>query len=300
MNILIAGASGLIGQSLIKELLKAGHTITALSRFPQQQMKQQNLVWRKWQNGDFLPWKDDLLRSEIIINLVGESIAGKRWSKKRKEQLLNSRVNAGRLFVSALKETNARPELFIQASAIGVYNPGQHKIDESAKTGGGFLADLTIKWEQSTAEIESMGIPRIILRIGLVLAADSLLIKKMLLPFKFFIGGPVGNGNQIMSWIHQDDLVDIILFLIEVKSPAVYNLTAPQPVSMKEFCKAFGQAVNRPSWFRVPAFTLKILYGKQMAEQTILAGDEVLPVNLQKQGYGFRYTNICPALKSLF
>lgn len=300
MNILIAGASGMIGQSLLNHLSAEGHQLIALSRNPQNQTSAVNITWKKWHKEDFSDWRETLPGTDIIINLAGESIAAQRWTVKRKADLLSSRLDASTLLLKALKESGSKPKLFIQASAIGIYTPGQINISEKSDIGGNFLADLAVKWEQSSEELDDLQIPRVLLRIGLILSRESLLIKKFLLPFKLWLGGPVGNGRQMMSWIHIEDVLNVFSFIIKnVKKKSVYNVTAPNPVSMRGFCSAFGKAVYRPSWLPVPGFVLKVIFGREMAEETMLSGYTVLPINLQKENYLFKYQHIDEALNNL-
>lgn len=298
MKILIAGASGLIGRYLINAFSKKNYKIIALSRNPQNQINKNNIIWKKWHSKDPSDWLTELESTDVVINLIGESIAEKRWTNRRKRILLNSRVDACNLFVRAFSETKNKPSTFIQSSAIGYYAPGE-EIDEDSPAGTDFLADLTVKWEEATVALKKMGINRILLRTGIVLADESLIIKKFKLPFSFFIGGHLGNGQQIMSWIYIDDVVDSILFLLEnTHSSQIYNLTAPNPVNMKEFCKKFGNKMRRPSWLHVPAFILKLLFG-QVAKETMLKGHKILPGNLIKTGYNFKYSDIHQAINSL-
>jgi len=298
MKILIGGASGFIGRYLLNELNGKGYTIVALSRHPEKQTGQKNISWRKWQDGDTSDWQDEMENSDVVINLIGESLAAKRWTESRKKVLVESRVKAGQLFLKAFEKSKNKPRLFIQSSAIGYYAI-MPSSDEKSPAGNDFLAQTCIKWEESTKAIEEMDCNRIILRTGLVLANDSLLIKKFKLPFFIFIGGHLGNGQQIMSWIHITDVIRSVLFMIEnVTSSQVFNLTAPNPVTMREFCKRLGKTMKRPSWLHVPAFVLKIIFG-QMAKETMLKGHKVLPENLLKSGFDFKYREIGPAFDNM-
>lgn len=298
MNILIAGASGFIGTHLIHVLSKNNSEILALSRHPERQKVQQNVQWKKWKDDDTSDWISAFERADVVINLVGENLGTNRWTQKRRELLVKSRLDACYLFVRVFRESQHRPATYIQASAIGYYGPAP-LINEKSVAGSGFLAELARKWEQATVDIEKMGVNRILLRIGVILAADSLIIKKFRVPFFFFVGGHLAGGNQIISWIHIEDVVDALLFIIKnVKTSRVYNLTAPNPVTMREFCKKFGKKMKRPSWLHVPAFILKILFG-QVAEETMLKGDKIIPENLLKMGYNFKYNNIDSALDAL-
>lgn len=303
MKILIGGASGLIGRALIDHLTNLGFKVIALSRSPEQHDNSYPAIkWKKWRDNDASDWQQDLENCDVIVNLIGESLAGMRWTKERRRLLLSSRVDACNLFVKAISAANNKPKTFVQASAIGIYSTGQDLITEDdGEKGGNFLADLTEDWERASEKIGSYAVKRILLRTGLVLASNSLIISKFKLPFNLFAGGHLGNGRQIMSWIHIQDLVQAVSFIIaNNRESHIYNLSSPNPVSMKEFCKALGKAMNRPSWLHVPAFVLELLFGKEMARQTMLSGEAVLPINLKKLEFTFQYPEIGPALKSLF
>jgi uncharacterized protein len=298
MKILIAGASGFLGRYLIEAFRNRNYRIVALSRNPQGQKKQENLTWKKWNSGDLSEWLDEFENSDVVINLVGESLASRRWTQKRKKVLLESRINSCKLFVRAYEMAKKKPAMFIQSSAIGYYAAASSS-NEKSPAGDDFLADISVKWEQATEAIENFAVNRIRIRTGVVLADDSLIIKKFKLPFRFFIGGHLGTGQQIISWVHIDDVVQAIQFIIDnVKSSQIFNLTAPNPVSMEEFCQKIGQKMHRPSWFHVPAFLLNILFG-QVAEETMLKGHKIIPENLLKAGYNFRYNDIDKALSDL-
>lgn len=298
MNIIIAGASGFIGTHLLNSFLENGHSVIGLSRNPDKQPAQVNLIWKKWQNDNASDWQGELETTDVVINLIGESLAEKRWTKKRKEKIINSRTDSCSLFVKALKQVRHKPSLFFQASAIGYYADGDN-ITESDPSGDSFLSEVTKKWEEASAEIEDLGIKRILLRTGIILANESLIIKKFKVPFLFFAGGHLGNGQQMMSWIHIDDVVSSIQFILNhAQKSQIFNLTAPNPVTMKEFCKKFGKKMNRPSWFHVPAFLLILLFG-QVAKETMLKGQKILPQNLIKSGYKFRYPDVSSAINSL-
>lgn len=302
MKFIICGASGYLGKNLIKRLVAENHHIIALSRTPGRQNANTTpgLNWKKWKNEDYSDWIDEINKDAVIINLIGEQIAAKRWTEKRKKELLESRVNSGKLILNAIKSAAEKPAVLLQASAIGIYTSAQGEdtsVDEQSATGGNFISDLVVQWENSTGEAESLGIKRFVLRTGLVIGKESELMKKFALPFKLFIGGPLGSGNQMMSWVHVDDFVESALYLINNNCESgAYNLTAPNPVTMKDFCKELGEYFKRPSWLPVPSIALKILFG-QMAEQTMLTGEKVLPKALLESGYKFKYADLKSALK---
>lgn len=304
MRIVIAGASGFIGSYLIKHFNEKGHTVVALSRNPERykNSSKKGVFWKKWQDGDYSDWIDELADADAVINLVGESIAGKRWTKKQKKAMLESRVKPGELITKAIERADKKPTLLFQVSAIGIYksSPGRY-LDENAAIGDTFLSNICQKWEKSTSPVDKLTTKRYILRIGLVLGDESFLMKMLKLQFNLFTGGYIGNGRQGFSWIHIQDVVKAIDFLMTKQpEPGVHNLTAPNPVTMKEFCKALGRAMHRPFWLPVPGFAIKLVFGKEMAEETILSGDLVVPQKLKDHGFEFDYSDTDSALKSFF
>ncbi|MGD9486780.1 MAG: TIGR01777 family oxidoreductase [Calditrichaceae bacterium] len=302
MRIIITGATGFIGTHLTKRLTDSGHKVIALSRNPKnaQRILGNEISCLQWAGKDTTPWLDQLNGDYGIINLAGENIAAGRWSADRKQKILRSRVDAGEIIVNAVRQAAKKPEFVMQASAIGIYGSSRELIfDEETLPGKGFLADVCKRWEESSKEIENMRIRRIIIRTGVVLGQNGGIMKKMSLPFKLFIGGPPGDGKQGFSWIHMDDEVRAIQFLLESKhQKGIFNLTAPNPVFMTDFTKIYGKALNRPSWLPVPSFVLKTLFG-EMAEEVILSGQKVMPKALLKAGFTFNFPDLKNAVNDL-
>ena len=209
-------------------------------------------------------------------------------------------MNAGKAVVEAVRLAKQKPGAVIQASAIGIYGSrGKESLGEVSESGEGFLADVARDWENSTREVESWGVRRVITRSGLVLGSSGGTLPRMLFPYRFFVGGPLGSGKQWMSWIHIQDEVASFLFLIERKDlSGVFNLTAPHPLQNRLFSRELGKALGHPSWFPVPGFLLKLIFG-QMAEETILASQRVLPERLDKAGFTFAYPDLVGALTDI-
>ncbi len=297
MRIIIAGASGLIGRALTDYLTEHGHFICGLTRHPEKMRRKfpetEQRIWRAWRGEDIDDWQDELDQSDVLINLMGESILGGRWTRKRKERLYSSRVDSGKIIAKALARHRPTLKVFIQASAIGYYDTMQPQpVDEQGRVGETFLARLTRDWEQASEEAAQAGIAVYHLRLGMVLARESLVVRLMRPVFWMFQGGPVGSGRQVVSWIHIDDVTAIVDYLItRPGDAAAVNVTAPGSVTMDEFAKAFGRAMGRPSWLKVPAFVLRTLLG-EMADETMLSGIAVYPARLEHMGFRFRYPQI--------
>ena len=234
-----------------------------------------------------------------VVHLAGENLMSARWTNKHKEEVRKSRILSTKLFVDAIPTLKNKPRVFIAASAVGFYGNSEFEVDETSPRGSGFLAELVEDWENETARINEYGIRSANVRTGIVLDKNEGALAKMLLPFKFFVGGPLGNGKQWMPWIHADDLANIFLLAVDnenIRGPI--NGVSPNPVSMNEFAKTLGRVINRPAFFRVPSFMLKIILGE--AAQTVLSGAKVKPNEVLKSGYSFYYEKLESALKEIF
>ena len=308
MHILMSGGTGLIGQALTKELLAQGHQVTILSRSPQKYeaaMPGATLV--KWDGRTSAGWGHLLEGTQAVINLAGTSIAGdgltgilsRRWGAEYKRSIDQSRIDAGQAIVQAVAMAEKKPRVLVQASAVGYYGPrGNEDVTEDSPSGTDFLAQVCVHWENSTKPVEEMGVRRVITRTGLILTEEGGILPIMLLPFRMFVGGPVGSGRQVVSWIHMQDEVQAILHLLENETAhGVYNLTAPKPVTYAEFGKTAGQVMRRPSFVPVPGFALKLVLGEK--SMLVLEGQRVIPARLLASGYNFSYSELEPALQEL-
>jgi len=243
------------------------------------------------------PWSADVANADVVINLTGENIGEGRWTEARKRRLIDSRVHSTRAIVEAMRTAPTRSRVFLNASAVGFYGArGDEPLDENAPRGEGFLADLVARWEEEARAAE--GIARVITpRFGVVLAADGGALPKMILPFRFGAGGPVGRGDQWLSWIDRDDLMRLIEWMISRDSArGVYNATAPEPVRNRDFAVAAGKVLRRPSFLPAPAFALKLAFG-QMADEMLLAGQRVVPARALREGFTFAYPDIESSLR---
>lgn len=303
MIVIITGATGFIGRALCKELIEAGHEVIALSRNAN---KARELLGDKvtnvqWDGKSSLGWERYAEGAGALVNLAGESISSGRWTQSKKTGILQSRLDAGKAVVEAISNAKAKPKVVIQASGIGYYGSRSDEvIDESSSPGKGFLAEVAQKWEASTKPVESMGVRQIVVRTGVVLGSDGGALPRLLTPFRLFIGGPLGSGKQYFPWIHLRDEVRAIRFLIEQESlPGVFNLAAPESLSQKEFCRTLGQVMKRPSWFPVPSFVLRMIFG-EMAKEVLLSGQRAVPKRLLDAGYKFSHPDAESALKDIF
>lgn len=299
MKLVITGASGFIGSVLVERLRGQNHSLTLLSRKPPSGAKVSDRQWVAWQPGAPGEWEKWIDGADGIINLAGEPIAAKKWSTTQKEKIRASRVDTTRALVRAIARSKAKPKFLINGSAVGYYGSrGEEILTETSKLGQGFLAEVCREWEDEARKVETQGVRVVVLRTGIVLGQGKGALAKMIKPFKFFAGGPLGSGQQWMPWIHIEDEVGLIQFLMERPDAAgAFNATAPNPVKMEEFCKALGDALNRPSWAAVPESILTLILG-EMADM-LLTGQRVLPEAAQRLGYLFRYSNVSEALQSL-
>ncbi len=297
--IIISGATGFIGRPLALSLAERGNDVAVLTRSREKAkaLFGDRVIAAEWDGRTARGWLELAESATAIINLAGENIGAGRWTDKRKQRILESRRDAGKAIVDSLRRNAVRPKSLIQASAIGYYGPqSDEELDETSPPGEGFLADTVRDWESSTREAEDFGVRRVVIRSGLVLGREGGALPRFLGPFRFFMGGPLGSGNQWLSWIHRDDEIEAIRFLLERPHLAgVFNLTAPSSVTMKEFARTLGRIMKRPSWFPVPAFLLRWIFG-EMADETLLAGQRVRPTALLKAGYQFRYPVLSGAL----
>ena len=302
MRILIIGATGFIGRELVKELISGGHQPVAVSRNAVKAgeilgSQVETLIWSGQSAADLA---NILPGFEAVINLAGENLASGRWTDNRKRLITESRLKTGNLVAEAIKLSSARPSVLIQGSAIGIYGTTVDSVaDETCNFGTGFIANLTRDWEASVKPAEKLLRRVIWIRTGLVLGKNGGLLKKMTLPFKYYSGTIIGTGRQWMSWIHLIDQVRAIVFLLENKhSAGPYNLTAPGPVMMKDFIKKISEITGKPAWLRVPGWTIKTVLG-DMADETILASQNIYPARLLEEGFRFEFAKIEPALRNL-
>jgi uncharacterized protein len=299
MKIAITGATGFIGSLLADRLWNQRHHLILLSRRPPRKTNVTKQEWIAWNPSGAGDWQQSLDGVDGIVNLAGEPIAAKRWTDAQKEKIRSSRIESTRALVKAIAKARDKPKFFISASAVGYYGPrGDETITEETAPGSDYLSRVCVAWEEEAKKAESYGVRVVLVRTGIVLDRGKGALAKMVPPFKFFAGGPLGSGNQWMPWIHIEDELGLLLFLIQNdKARGAFNATAPNPVTMAEFCKTLGDVLNRPSWASVPEGVLTLLVG-EMAEM-LLSGQRAVPEEALRLGYEFKYPSLMPALQSL-
>jgi uncharacterized protein (TIGR01777 family) len=307
MRVIITGGTGLIGRALANSLAHHHHEVIVLSRNTNKTGGLEGSVQVvKWDGRTAQGWGELINGAGAVVNLAGESIAGEgfppaRWTAERKKRIKESRTNAGAAIMEAIKAAAQKPSVLIQSSAVGIYgvHPFETTITEASPAGNDFLADVCKAWEASTAAAEQMGVRRVIIRTGLVLSSKGGSLPLIALPFQLFAGGPIGSGKQPMPWIHLDDEVAAIRYLIDHnEASGAYNLTAPNPLTNSHFSQALGKAIGRPCWLPAPGFAFKLGFGE--LSTLLLEGQKALPERLQAAGYTYHYPEAQAALSDLF
>lgn len=300
MKIVVAGATGFVGSPLCTYLMREGHEVVAVTRDPERARARlgPDIFSVGWDGRTTDGWAAQLNGADAVVNLAGAGIADRRWTAARKQELRDSRLDATGAIVTAIAAAHTPPQVLVNASAIGWYGPcGDEPLTEHAPAGPDFLGRLCAEWEEAAQRAE--GLCRVVrLRIGVVLGPDGGALAKMLPPFRFFVGGPLGSGRQQFSWIHRDDLIGLIEHVIQTRAlSGAVNATAPHPVPLAEFCRTLGRVLGRPSWAPVPAPVLRLMLG-EMADM-LLCGQRVLPAVATESGYTFQYRTAEEALRAV-
>jgi uncharacterized protein len=300
MKIAIVGATGFVGSRLVEQLQTQGHQVkiltrqpgTAANRFPQAEI----VGYSPLKSGE---WQKSIDRCDAVVNLAGEPIAEKRWTPAQKQTILDSRKLGTQKIVEAIEQAEVKPQVLINASAIGYYGTSETaKFDETSAAGTDFLAEVCTAWETAAQAVTASGTRLVILRMGIVLGENGGALGKMLAPFSAFVGGPIGSGKQWFSWIHRDDVVKLIITAItDSQMQGVYNATAPNPVTMQDFAQTLGTVMSRPSWLPVPNFALEAMLGEGAI--VVLQGQQVTPTQTLAQGFSFQYPQLQPALTAI-
>lgn len=301
MNVLIFGGSGFVGRNVSEELGNNGYGVYVVTRNRLRSHKEvsEKVQIIEWDNNRPLSSVSGLKEIDVVINLAGESIGKRRWTNSVKQEILESRIKTTRAIVTAINEGIIQPGILINASAVGYYGPREdEEIIEGEEAGKDFLAEVCQAWENEAYKVKGARTRVVTIRIGVVLGNEGAL-NQMAMPFKFYLGGPLGPGNQWLSWIHIHDLIRIMRFAIEHEelSGPVHG-TAPEPMKMKDFCRVLGGVLNRPSWFPVPELLLRIGLG-QMSEM-LLHGQRVVPKKCINAGFEFRFATLESALENIY
>jgi uncharacterized protein (TIGR01777 family) len=300
MKIVIAGGTGFLGQALTRALVADGHDVSVLSRGGASvPAGARSITW--YSSRPDVPATAAVDGTDVVVNLAGESIAAHRWTAAHKRRIEESRVDATRKLTTAIQESSEPPRLFISGSGVNFYGPcGDAEVTEETGAGHDFLAGVCRRWEAQAVTASSPRTRVVCIRTGLVLERDGGALPQMLLPFRLGVGGPVGNGRQYWAWIHRDDWVRLIQFVMA--SPGIagpVNGTAPKPVTNAEFARELGRAMRRPSFMRAPGFALRIVLG-EMADALLLTGQRAVPAKAERAGFTFTYPTLASALMSLF
>ena len=295
MRILVTGGTGFIGKALVQRLLLRGDEVTVLSRRPESVKAMFGEAAQAWSS--LSAWTPDRA-FDAVINLAGEPIIDRAWTDTRKQSLRDSRIGITGQLLSAMAHATRKPAVFLSGSAIGIYgDTGSVDITEQAPAADDFGARLCAEWEQAALPAEALGVRVCLLRTGLVLHADGGMLKKMQLPFKLGLGSRLGDGRQIMSWIHRHDYLNALLFLLDqADCRGAFNLTAPMPVSNREFTAALACSLHRKALLVTPEWALKPVLGERSL--LLFGGQRVLPAALQAQGFAFRFTALADALEN--
>ncbi len=302
MKVVVTGATGFVGSRLVELLQAEGHQVLVLTRnptaaqkvFPNSASNLEIIAYTPTESG---PWQQAIAGYDGVVNLAGEPIAEGRWTAQRKQEILKSRQMGTQKIVEAIAKVNPKPSVLVSASAIGYYGTSETvTFDESSPVGSDFLAQVCQSWEAEARKVTATGTRLVILRLGIILGMGGA-IAKMLTPFKLYAGGPIGTGRQWFSWIHRDDVVNLILqALTRPDVEGVLNATAPNPVRMAEFCQTMGQVLNRPSWLPVPGFALEAMLGD--GAMVVLEGQQVLPKRTLDYSFDYQYPTIKQALEA--
>lgn len=296
MNIMISGGTGLLGTALTKSFLVDGHKVFILSRTGSSRSDVQVV---KWDARTTVGWGHLINEMDMVIHLAGRSTAAWPWTAAKKKSFEDSRILPGLALAQAIQEATRRPSLFVQVSGINHYGLHGDLADESTPPGNDFLAQLTVKWEDATKSVEELGVRRLVLRTPPVLARENVIMKLIALPVQLFVGGPIGSGKQAFPWIHINDWVGALRYLMANENArGVYNMVVPTQTSLADFSKVLAGVLHRPYWFPVPAFLMRNVLGEMSV--LILDGRFSQPKRLIESGYTFQFPGPQEALTDLF
>ncbi|UOQ92608.1 TIGR01777 family oxidoreductase [Halobacillus shinanisalinarum] len=298
MKIAITGGTGFVGSKLTQKLINEDHHVYILTRNPDKHENTDHVTHIGWLKDEYAPW-DHLPSVDAIVNLAGESLNSGRWTEERKKSILDSRIRATEEVINLIERMNPKPEALINASAVGFYGQSETTTftEETVQPGKDFLANVVAKWENRAAKAQSLGVRTAFIRFGVILGEKGAL-PKMTIPYKLMIGGNLGSGEQWMSWIHIDDVIELIDYSLKTSSlKGPVNGTAPNPKRNKDFGQTLGNVLGRPHWIPAPSFALKTILGDMST--LLLNGQSVIPKKAITHGYTFIFPELNPALQSI-
>lgn len=300
MRTIITGGTGLIGRALAASLAADGGEVIVLSRNPDRVTDlPAGVRVQRWDTRSAQGWASLVDGADAIVNLAGQSIAGLRWTQSHKRRVRESRLNAAQAVIEAVESATDKPRVLIQASGVGYYgHRGEQVVAEDTPPGNDFLARFAVEWEASTEPVEAHGVRRTVIRTSAVLSDRGGILPLMALPFKLFVGGPVGSGRQYVPWIHIADQVAAIRFSMDTeKATGPFNLSAPNPLTNAEFSRALARVLGRPALMRAPGSVLRLLLGEMAS--LLLEGQRAVPQRLLDLGFSFRFPEAEAALRDL-
>ncbi len=299
-RVIITGGTGFIGGRLARLLANCGYEVVVLTRDPSK-VPPKGCTFTRWDGHSAFGWGGLVDGAFAIVNLAGESIAKGKFTPQKKKRILQSRLHAGRAVMEAIASANEKPSVLVQASAIGIYgNRGEEVLEEDSGIGVGFLAGVAKQWEESTKDAKEYGVRRCIIRTAVVVGEGGGFLEKLALPFKLFLGGKMGPGMQWMSWVHIEDQIRAIKFLLEEpKCEGEYNIASPSPQRNADFSRFLAKAMRRPSRLMYPAFLLRLVLG-EVADELILTSQRAYPKRLTEAGFEFNNRDLLESLKRIF
>ncbi len=299
MRVMVTGGTGMIGRALVESLLRDGHQVLVLTRSPLEARLPAGAEATGWDGRTTTGWGERISQVDAVVNLVGERLSKWPWTEKQRRRFWNSRAEGGRALVEAIRAASPRPKVLLQASGVNYYGPRDARpVSEADTRGKDYLADLCEAWEDSTRPVEEMGVRRVIFRSAIVLNAGDGILPIMMLPVKLFAGGRLGSGRQGLAWIHQEDEVGAIRFLMERgDASGPFNLTGPTPISSGEFLRILAKVLKRPYWLPVPGWALHLVLGGMAT--LVLDGMYLQPKRLQELGFRFQFETAEAALRDL-
>ena len=301
MRVIISGATGLIGRALCREL-RGDYELVVLTRDARRAatiMKQCAKI-AEWDARTTSGWANQVEGAYAVINLAGENLATGRWTTSKKTSILQSRTNSANAIAEAVEGARNKPRVVIQASAVGYYGSrGDETLTEDSPPGDDFVAEVCRKTESIIARVSRQNVRCVRLRSGIVLAREGGVLPRLMRPFRFFLGGRVGSGNQWVSWIGLNDDIRAIRFLMENQGlSGPLNVCSPKPVTMREFSRELGRALRKPTWSVLPGFAARLAFG-EMADEVLLASQQVIPKRLQEAGFKFEHADLTTALEAI-